>query len=174
MPKAFVPLAGEPMLAHTLRGLRQLPGRIAVSISVPAGDTALAELTQQLAADTLAPLGARLESLAVVDGGQSRTESVSLALSQLPECDVVLVHDAARALTPTSLIAEVAGAVRATGTGIIPVLPVYDTVKEVSGDGRVIGTPRPLDAARSADPAGVPRGSAARSVPTGRQSIGDR
>lgn len=141
MPKAFVPLAGEPMLVHTLRGLRQLPGRIAVSISVPAGDTALAELTQQLAADALAPLGARLESLAVVDGGQSRTESVSLALAQLPECDVVLVHDAARALTPASLIAEVAGAVRATGTGIIPVLPVYDTVKEVSGDGRVIGTP---------------------------------
>ncbi len=141
MPKAFVPLAGEPMLAHTLRGLRQLPGRLAVTISTPPRNSELAALTQQLAADALAPLGERLESLSVVDGGASRTESVALALAQLPECDVILVHDAARALTPASLVAEVAGAVRATGLGIIPVLPVVDTVKEVSGDGLVLSTP---------------------------------
>lgn len=136
-----MPIAGEPMLAHALRGLRQLPGRVAVSISVPPADDDRATLARQLAEDALAPLGERLESLAIVAGGADRSESVSRALAELPECDVVLVHDAARALTPASLVAEVAGAVRATGTGIIPVLPVVDTVKEVSSDGRVISTP---------------------------------
>ncbi|HEX7743947.1 MAG TPA: 2-C-methyl-D-erythritol 4-phosphate cytidylyltransferase, partial [Micromonosporaceae bacterium] len=48
--------------------------------------------------------------------------------------------DAARALTPPGLVESVAAAVRAGHPAVIPVLPVVDTVKEVSPDGTVLGT----------------------------------
>ena len=73
----------------------------------------------------------------------------------LREVDVVLVHDAARALTPTEVFDRVTDAVRATGGGVIPVLPVTDTVKRVARDGRRRNR-RPLRPRRRADAAGVP------------------
>jgi 2-C-methyl-D-erythritol 4-phosphate cytidylyltransferase len=55
-----------------------------------------------------------------------------LALAAVPpDLTVVLVHDAARALTPPRLIESVAAAVRAGHAAVIPVLPVVDTIKEV-------------------------------------------
>lgn len=141
IPKAFVKLAGEPLLAHALRGLASIPGRVAIAITVPPGDATRGAEAAEIAATELAPLGDRLEQLELVEGGATRTESVANALAALPECDVILIHDAARALTPASLVAEVVGAVRATGTGIIPVLPVTDTIKRVDASGRVLETP---------------------------------
>ncbi|GAA2644375.1 hypothetical protein Adu01nite_71570 [Paractinoplanes durhamensis] len=68
----------------------------------------------------------------VVAGGAERQESVSLALAAVPAgVGIVLVHDAARALTPPELIESVAAAVRAGHPAVIPVLPVVDTIKEV-------------------------------------------
>lgn len=52
----------------------------------------------------------------------------------------MLVHDAARALTPPALVEAVAAAVRAGHQAVIPVLPVVDTIKEVDADGVVLGT----------------------------------
>ena len=141
MPKAFVELGGEPLLAHALRGLIELPGDVAVSIAVPAADGPRRELAEALLETELTSLGERLIAASCVDGGDSRTESVAAALATLPErCDVVLVHDAARALTPATLVAAVAGAVRATGHGIVPALPVVDTLKHVDASGRVLNT----------------------------------
>jgi 2-C-methyl-D-erythritol 4-phosphate cytidylyltransferase len=54
---------------------------------------------------------------------------------------IVLVHDAARALTPPAQIEAVAAAVRAGHPAVIPVLPVVDTIKEVApGGDLVLGT----------------------------------
>ena len=141
MPKAFVEVAGEPMLAHALRGLLSLPGRVAISVAIPREDAARRAIAESLVARELAPLGERLVSATCVEGGAERTASVRAALDALPdECDVVLVHDAARALTPASMVAQVAGAVRATGHGIVPALPVVDTLKRVDASGRVLET----------------------------------
>jgi 2-C-methyl-D-erythritol 4-phosphate cytidylyltransferase len=52
---------------------------------------------------------------------------------------VVLVHDAARALTPPELVESVAAAVRAGCAAVIPVLPVVDTIKEVGSAGAAGG-----------------------------------
>jgi 2-C-methyl-D-erythritol 4-phosphate cytidylyltransferase len=77
----------------------------------------------------------------VVAGGAERQESVALALAEVPaEVDVVLVHDAARALTPPDLIEAVAAAVRSGASAVIPVLPVVDTIKEVGPGEIVLGT----------------------------------
>jgi 2-C-methyl-D-erythritol 4-phosphate cytidylyltransferase len=78
----------------------------------------------------------------VVAGGGDRTQSVSLALSALPEAaEFVLVHDAARALTPPGLIVRVVDALRAGHVAVVPALPVSDTIKAVDANGVVLGTP---------------------------------
>jgi 2-C-methyl-D-erythritol 4-phosphate cytidylyltransferase len=74
----------------------------------------------------------------VVAGGAERQESVATALAAVPaDVEIVLVHDAARALTPPGLIESVAAAVRGGLPAVIPVLPVIDTIKEV-GPGEVV------------------------------------
>ena len=77
----------------------------------------------------------------VVAGGADRTESVRLALEVAGSPDFVLVHDAARPLTPPSLIARVVEALRAGHTAVVPALPLTDTVKAVDAEGVVMGTP---------------------------------
>ena len=84
------------------------------------------------------------ERATVVAGGADRTQSVSLALSALPGSkapEFVLVHDAARALTPAGLIVRVVDALRAGHAAVVPALPLSDTIKAVDGNGVVLGTP---------------------------------
>jgi 2-C-methyl-D-erythritol 4-phosphate cytidylyltransferase len=77
----------------------------------------------------------------VVPGGAVRQESVALALAVAPEgFDIMLVHDAARALAPPELCERVAAAVRGGHPAVVPVLPVVDTIKEVAASGTVVGT----------------------------------
>jgi len=57
-----------------------------------------------------------------------------------PDVTTVLVHDAARALTPSTLLDAVVDAVRASGAGIVPGLDVVDSIKRVDELGRVLGS----------------------------------
>lgn len=118
LPKALVHLAGEPLLVHALRAAADAAEHLIVT--APA---AHAEEVRRLAA----PFGA-----VVVTGGQSRQASVAAALAALPHsADVVLVHDAARALAPSGLFDAVVAAVRAGNDAVVPALPVVDTIKRV-------------------------------------------
>jgi 2-C-methyl-D-erythritol 4-phosphate cytidylyltransferase len=129
-PKALRPLRGEPLLVHAVRRVAAAPSVGTIVVAGPAPD--VADIC-----NLLAPVCA----VTVVAGGVTRQESVSAALAALPPGpDIVLVHDAARAFAPPSLIESVAAAVRAGHDAAIPVLPVVDTVKEVSADGVVLGT----------------------------------
>ncbi|MCW2681844.1 MAG: 2-C-methyl-D-erythritol 4-phosphate cytidylyltransferase [Frankiales bacterium] len=125
-PKALRELAGEPLLVHAVRGLRAAPS--VGPVVVAATDVALVE-------ELLAPY-----DVVVVAGGAERQESVRLALAALdPAADLVLVHDAARCLTPVSVVEAVVACLRAGAESVVPVLPVADTVKQVDGD-RVVAT----------------------------------
>ena len=78
----------------------------------------------------------RWDGIEVVAGSpRSRQASVALgltaALAAVPQADVVVVHDAARALTPPEVTQRVIAAVRAGHEAVVPALPVTDTVKEV-------------------------------------------
>ncbi len=53
----------------------------------------------------------------------------------------MLVHDAARALTPPDLVVRVVEALRAGHSAVVPALPLADTVKAVDANGVVLGTP---------------------------------
>jgi len=89
-------------------------------------------------ASTASVLG---ERATVVAGGAERSDSVRLALAAVGEPEFVLVHDAARPLTPVALIQRVVAALRAGLRAVVPVLPVADTIKAVDANGVVLGTP---------------------------------
>ncbi|MFF5053388.1 2-C-methyl-D-erythritol 4-phosphate cytidylyltransferase [Micromonospora sp. NPDC000663] len=129
-PKALRLLAGEPLLVHAVRRLAAAPSVHTIVVAAPAAEvTAVREL--------LAPVA----PVTVVPGGAERQASVAAALAAVPDGPtIVLVHDAARALTPPELVESVAAAVRDGCAAVIPVLPVVDTIKEVGADEVVLGT----------------------------------
>lgn len=129
-PKALRPLAGEPLLVHAVRRVAAATSVHTVVVAAPAADV---EAVRAL----LAPVA----PVTVVPGGAERQASVAAALAAVPAGpEIVLVHDAARALTPPALVESVAEAVRAGHDAVIPVLPVVDTIKEVDAGERVLGT----------------------------------
>lgn len=137
VPKALRRLAGQPLLRHALRRVTAAaPVRWVVVAAPPGYEPVVRELLDDQS-DPGWP--GRLQ---VVTGGAHRRASVAAALAAVPdEVPVVLVHDAARALAPSSLVEAVVAAVRAGHDAVIPVLPVTDTISEVDPDGRVVGNP---------------------------------
>lgn len=122
-PKALRLLADEPLLVHAVRGLREVPEVGPVVVAAPPAE--VDEVTQLLSA----------YRVVVVAGGAERVDSVGLALAALPlGVELVLVHDAARCLTPPVVFSLVVAALRAGAEAVLPVLPVHDTVKRVDGE----------------------------------------
>ncbi|MEY4312748.1 MAG: hypothetical protein RLZZ319_257, partial [Actinomycetota bacterium] len=91
----------------------------------------------------------------VVAGGEHRADSVRAAVTALPDLDIVLVHDVARAWTPADVFTRVIRAVADSGDGVVPVLPVTDTIVVVDGDVITEGTDRD-HLARVQTPQGFP------------------
>jgi 2-C-methyl-D-erythritol 4-phosphate cytidylyltransferase len=129
-PKAFLGLAGEPLLRKAAQVFEAAPSVGAIVAVVPAEEVPAAR-------DLLAPL---TKLHAVVAGGTRRQDSVLEGLKHAPDgfTGVVLVHDAARPLVEVALIEAVARAAEETGAAL-PVLGLVDTVKRVR-DGRVLET----------------------------------
>jgi 2-C-methyl-D-erythritol 4-phosphate cytidylyltransferase len=128
-PKALRDLAGEPLLVHAVRRLRACPSVGPVVVAAPPG--AVAEVQALLGG----------YDVVVVAGGAERQGSVAAGLAALPaDVELVLVHDAARALVPVDVVEAVVSALRDGAPAVVPVLPVADTVKRVGLAGEVLGT----------------------------------
>ncbi|WP_375386728.1 2-C-methyl-D-erythritol 4-phosphate cytidylyltransferase [uncultured Microbacterium sp.] len=136
-PKAFVGIDEHTVLRHALDGVFAAPSAQVVIVA-PEGREGDA-LT-----DALAAAGEeRRDLVSVVVGGASRQDSVTAGLAAVwPDVEVVLVHDAARAFTPPEVFERVIAAVGVAAPGVIPVLPVVDTIKRVVGDDVVGGVDR--------------------------------
>jgi 2-C-methyl-D-erythritol 4-phosphate cytidylyltransferase len=131
VPKALLPLAGEPLLVHAVRGA--LASRVVSVVAVAAPADRIDEVRRLLAGE--------VASLLVVKGGADRRQSVARALAVLPpEVDTVLIHDAARCLAPPAVFAAVAGALAHGADAAVPAIPLADTVKQVE-HAVVVGTP---------------------------------
>ncbi|UGT59609.1 2-C-methyl-D-erythritol 4-phosphate cytidylyltransferase [Nocardia asteroides] len=128
LPKAFVPVGGTPMIKLSVDGL----------IASGAVDGIVVMVPPELVESAVALLPG---SVRVVVGGSERTDSVRAGLAAAADATHVLVHDAARALTPPDLVRRVVAALRAGHEAVIPALPVVDTVKSVDAAGVVTGTP---------------------------------
>ncbi|MDX6606111.1 MAG: 2-C-methyl-D-erythritol 4-phosphate cytidylyltransferase [Solirubrobacterales bacterium] len=121
-PKAFVALAGRPMLEWSLDAFREAATIGEVVVAAPPGQE-----------DRVAEQG-----VVAVAGGEHRSESVANALA-LCAGDIIVVHDAARPLVSPALIdavvSELAGDEDASG--VIAATPVTDTIKRASDDREV-------------------------------------
>jgi len=121
IPKAAVVLAGRTLLEHALDAVLASGVAEHICVAVPRGDTALTAICARAAGAI---------PVTAVEGGSSRAESVGRALAGLePGLDAVLVHDAARALTPPDVFSRVGAALAAGAQAVIPALPVADTIK---------------------------------------------
>jgi 2-C-methyl-D-erythritol 4-phosphate cytidylyltransferase len=131
-PKAFARLGGRPLLAESLA---RLEGSDWIDFIVVAAPVEWEEPAILLAEE----LGAGKVS-SVVTGGASRSDSVREALAEVADdAAVVLVHDAARPLLPDEVIERVLAPLSEGWDGVVPGLPLSDTVKRVEGD-RVVET----------------------------------
>lgn len=128
IPKSYVELAGRTMLERAVDGLLSSGVITRVVVAAP----------PDLVADTAALLGGRAH---VVAGGPERPDTVRLALEHIGEPEFVVVHDAARPLTPVEQIRRVVAALQEGVRAVVPVLPVVDTIKAVDANGVVLGTP---------------------------------
>lgn len=150
-PKAFVELSGTSLLGHSISAMQA--SELVDEIIVVAAPDMLDEAAEVIAACESAVCGsAACESAAPVQSGAAgvngapairlvpgrgeRADSVMAGLEAIsvePGVDpIVLVHDAARALTPASMIDRVARAVADGASGVVPVVPVVDTIKAVT------------------------------------------
>ncbi len=119
--KQFRELGGESLLVQTLRTLERCASVGHLIVAVPGRD--LSSVTDRLQAAQLRKL------TAVVEGGETRQDSVRNALRAVPKpVRVVLVHDGVRPFVPRDRVAEVVQAVRATGAASLAV-PVADTLR---------------------------------------------
>ena len=130
--KTLLPLAGEPLLRHTVRAFHQVASIAQVRVIAQRED--LAELDRIFADRQNWP---RLGGWIV--GGAERQDSVRLGLAALMEDadgppDRVLVHDGARPLCSPGLILRILDALESEAAAV-PVLPISDTVRSIAGRG---------------------------------------
>lgn len=130
-PKAFVQLAGTPLLVHAVRACAASP-RVGAVVAVVGG----ADLDQARALLDEAGLGATL----VCAGGATRQESVLRGLEGCPSgLGLVAIHDAARPLSTPDLLDRVVAVLTEDWDAVAPAVPLADTIKRVDGE-RVVET----------------------------------
>lgn len=140
-PKAFVELAGISLLERSIGAMHatELVDEIIVVAAPDMLDEAADVISRCESADATRVAGADASdgrTIRLVPGRGERADSVMAGLEAIsvePGVDpIVLVHDAARALTPASMIDRVARAVADGASGVVPVVPVVDTIKAVT------------------------------------------
>ena len=140
--KQFLPLAGVPVASWSIRAACTVAD--GVVLVVPSD--ALPESDPSAVCDGGLPApgatgDAAFGATTVVAGGATRAASVRAGLAAVPgDVGIIVIHDAARPLASPQLFASVVAAVRSgDAAGVIPVVPVSDTLKRVE-DGFVVTT----------------------------------
>jgi 2-C-methyl-D-erythritol 4-phosphate cytidylyltransferase len=133
VPKQYLDVAGEPLIAHTLRALLAHPAVDGVVVALAADDTSWPGWQTFAGRPILACVG-----------GDARADSVLAGLAMLPEGvradDFVLVHDAARPNLRLEDLEQLLERGRNDPVGAILAAPVHDTLKRAGDDGGIDGT----------------------------------
>jgi 2-C-methyl-D-erythritol 4-phosphate cytidylyltransferase/2-C-methyl-D-erythritol 2,4-cyclodiphosphate synthase len=126
LPKALVKLVDKTLVEHAVAALS--PVAELIIITAPAG---YEDQFSKLLGD----------QVKVITGGVLRSDSIRIALSNIPEkYEYVLVHDGARALATTDLANSVLSALSKGEQAVIPALDVIDTIKEIDSNNYVRNT----------------------------------
>ncbi len=131
--KQYLSLGGVPLLIHTLKALDVSPLVDDLLVVVPPQDIEFVRNT------LLAPWDVK-KVAGVIPGGKERQDSVRAGIEALdPDAGIVIIHDAVRPFITIELISNCIRAAREAGA-VTAGVPVKDTVKEVTPDGRVVRT----------------------------------
>jgi 2-C-methyl-D-erythritol 4-phosphate cytidylyltransferase len=126
-PKAFAPLQDRPLLAEPLERLDASAWIDAIVVAAPAGwQEPVILLAEEVGAGKV---------VSCVEGGNTRADSVRAAVNEIPaDAAVILVHDAARPIVDDAVIERVLRPLSEGWQGVVPALPLADTVKRVRGE----------------------------------------
>ncbi|MCK9486832.1 MAG: 2-C-methyl-D-erythritol 4-phosphate cytidylyltransferase [Dehalococcoidia bacterium] len=130
--KIWAPLAGRPVLAHSVHAFAAVPSVSDIVVVTPA--------ERHIEVRALLP-GEAAVTLHAVEGGARRQDSVAAGIAAAPGAGWYLVHDGARPLVTPALVARVLAAAREVGAAV-PGVPVVDTVKRVEDGGAEGGAER--------------------------------
>jgi 2-C-methyl-D-erythritol 4-phosphate cytidylyltransferase len=122
LPKQYLPVAGRPLIAHTLAAFAAAPSLDVIVVVVAPGDAWIGEV-----------IGDATAQVRVIhDGGATRAESVAnglAAMSDAADDDWVLVHDAARCGITATDVERMIEALDGDAVGGLLAVPLDDTVK---------------------------------------------
>jgi 2-C-methyl-D-erythritol 4-phosphate cytidylyltransferase len=139
-PKQFLELHGQPILVLTVRAFLQVPAIHRMFVAVRKIE--MSRVESQLAEHGLS------DKVSVVEGGDTRQDSVRNAMRVLPAADedIVLVHDAVRPLIDAATIERTIESVENHHAAIVAV-PAVDTIKQVerTADGAIITSTIPRE-----------------------------
>jgi 2-C-methyl-D-erythritol 4-phosphate cytidylyltransferase len=146
--KQFRWVAGKPMLLHSIQTF-QARADVAMVVCV---------LPREYVGDPPPWIfQSETDRLLLSVGGRERSESVANGLEDLPtECEIVVIHDAARPLVTSETIGRVIDEAR-QGNGAVAAIPVIDTLKRVESNGKVIETVDRFGLWRAQTPQAFPR-----------------
>jgi 2-C-methyl-D-erythritol 4-phosphate cytidylyltransferase / 2-C-methyl-D-erythritol 2,4-cyclodiphosphate synthase len=119
IPKQFAPLAGKPLICHSVDAFLAHDAIDAIYVVIGADQYPM--LAEALAGRTVS---------GIVTGGAERQDSVRAGLDAIAAAGgatTVLIHDAARPFVPAAVIGRLLAALE-TGPAAIPALPVVDTL----------------------------------------------
>ncbi len=125
LEKQFLPLAGKPIIVHTIQALFANPQVRAIILALPAYrlDYMQEEIIKKY----------NLHGITLVEGGKSRQESVFHALQVVPDaCEYLLVHDAVRPCVSSDILERVIETGVKKGAAITAIA-VTDTLKKKEG-----------------------------------------
>ncbi|HET9162317.1 MAG TPA: 2-C-methyl-D-erythritol 4-phosphate cytidylyltransferase [Solirubrobacterales bacterium] len=128
-PKAFVRLAGRPLVEWSIAAMRAAPSVRSIVVACPPEVLAGSSSSYP----DVGKVGPDSDSMTFVAGGATRAESVSNAL-QVVETELVAIHDAARPLATPELVEGVIATLLAApdAAGAIAAVPVTDTIKRAA------------------------------------------
>lgn len=134
VPKQFMPLAGKPVLLHTLGAFKAAYDDMHFILVLPESFLKQGEAI-------LADGGFDLSLIKVVAGGRTRFHSVQNGLKWVDNDAIVFVHDAVRCLVTPDLIKSCYASAVQYGSAI-PAIPVRDSIREMTLDGVSVSVDR--------------------------------
>jgi 2-C-methyl-D-erythritol 4-phosphate cytidylyltransferase len=124
-PKQFLPVAGKPALIYSLEAFREAIPEIEIILVLPEKHIAT---WQKILDDHNVSI-----SHVIVNGGETRFQSVKNGLQKISSSGLTAIHDGARPLITSSLIRNLFDKAERYGSAI-PVIPVSDTVRKIENN----------------------------------------
>ena len=147
VPKQFLPLAGRPILMHTIEAFYNFDNQMNIVLVLPIEQHAYwHDLCQKHSFNI---------DCQIVAGGATRFHSTLCGLAKVPLTGVVAVHDGVRPLVSMATLQRCFDAVE-QHRAVVPAIPVNESVRQIEPDGisravsrdnyRLVQTPQVFDA----------------------------